>query len=707
MKFCVFMLWQSYITLGSAFQLLNNQPLSLFNAHPHKQQHQHFYHQLYVYNTNLPSAYDITLPASLRGEAVRSALKSDRGVCLDFTSSTINPNLNIGLVKVTGTTISNFLNSKLSNSFPIKILNSKGKGVISSSENVKLEYGQLKEAGLITSKGRLIDKLTVLYFNDKESNSLSDAYLMTSPGHSGSMLFDRLDPFIFPLDGVKLHDMCPTTKNSTSKKSGNKSTKVFTVLATKSQNVQSTIQKNIVPVLSKWGFDSQFLFPQRNTDCLRYSFNAPGDNNGKIELLIHEQNFLPNCCCYGYTIIISQESNNVNDIASQIWNNMVDVNNYEGPVELGPLEYETLRIEAGVAAFRHEITGGLSDDSDDDEINDNGQVKAANASPLELNLNHIVDETKGCYQGQEAIAAQLNNKRGVPRNLYNVIFPEEDNFFDGQNDEEEYSNHAERLSNKTKLPTVGADLYVLGSNQEIKVGTLTSVAEKDGTASSETVALGLVRRSESILKRMKDMGLEIPRDNLFEEDSFWSDGPSSSSLESGIINPLPLDPLDGLEVAVGDSFTQGYLRLVPSLRVKKGQSMFETDSWSPVDFQEETGSVMGFMPQNEIREEPQYIEKTPVPEYGESAKNSDGEDALLNAQRKEEKMKLLQQRAEEALAKRRNKKEAETKVSDPVNDEKTTEADAAAMEAARKEKKMKILKERAEAALKRRRQSEQ
>lgn len=703
------MLLQSYITLVSAFQLLNNQSL-LINTHPHKQQQkQHFHHPLYYYasNTNLPSSYDITLPASLRGEAVRSALKSDRGVCLDFTSSTINPNLNIGLVKVTGTTISNFLNSKLSNSFPMKILNSKEKVGIGSNENVKLEYGQLKEAGLITSKGRLIDKLTVLYFNNEESNSLSDAYLMTSPGHSGSMLFDRLDPFIFPLDGVKLHDMCPTT-HTTNKKSGNKSTKVFTVLATKSQNAQSTIQKNIVPVLSKWGFDSQFLFPQRNMDCLRYSFDAPGDNDGKIELLIHEQTFLPSCCCYGYTIIICQESNNVNDLASQIWNNMVDVNNYEGPVELGPLEYETLRIEAGVAAFRHEITGGLSnDDENDDEKNDNGQVKAANASPLELNLNHIVDETKGCYQGQEAIAAQLNNKRGAPRNLYNVIFPEEDNFFDGQNDEEEYSNHGQRLSNKTKLPTVGADLYVLGSNQEIKVGTLTSVAEKDGTASSETVALGLVRRSESILKRMKDMGLDITRDNLFEEDSFWSDGSSSSSLESGIINPPPLDPLDGLEVVVGDSFTQGYLRLVPSLRVKKGQSMFETDSWSPVDFQEETGSVMGFMPQNEITEEPQYIQKAPELEYRESAKNSDEEDALLEAQRKEEKMKLLQQRAEEALANRRKKKEAETKVSDSVKDEKTTDADAAAMEAARKEQKMKMLKERAEAAMKRRRESKQ
>ena len=91
---------------------------------------------------------------------------------------------------------------------------------------------------------------------------------------------------------------------------------------------------------------------------------------------------------------------------------------------------------------------------------------------------------------QEAIiAAQLNNKRAIPRTLYSVIFPNEDNFFgDEKYDEEEYSNHNQRLSNQTKNPTPGAELFVLGSNQKIKVGILTSVAEKEGTSASETVA---------------------------------------------------------------------------------------------------------------------------------------------------------------------------------------------------------------------------
>ena len=37
-------------------------------------------------SSQLPSSYDTNLPATLRGEAVRSALRSNRGVCLNFTS---------------------------------------------------------------------------------------------------------------------------------------------------------------------------------------------------------------------------------------------------------------------------------------------------------------------------------------------------------------------------------------------------------------------------------------------------------------------------------------------------------------------------------------------------------------------------------------------------------------------------------------------
>lgn len=746
------------IGFAFAFQIITNNNKNNYNNHiRHNNIHDRIESKLYSSSNNLPSVYDISLPASLRGEAVRSALRSDRGTCIDFTSSSAS-NLNIGMVKVIGQSenVFNYLNNKLSNSFTKKDVvvdnNNNGETIaihnnINNNKNenrLNVEYGQVKQAGLVTSKGRLIDNLSVLLFpsttsttisgnkeQNNNDNTIIDAYLVTTPGHSGSMLYDRLNPFIFPLDGVKLYDMCPkisgnkgNIRSDTSATTNN--TRIFTIMATKLEHVQSTIQKNVLPVLKTWGFDSdKILFPENNNNssisrssnnCLRYvAKNSDGET---MEMILYEQTFLPNCCCNGYTIVIT--ANNMN-LASNIWNNMIDANNYDGPVELGPLEYETLRIEAGVPAFGYEITGGLSDDDDDDDDENNSQHgKKANASPLELHLEYIVDETKGCYQGQEAISAQLNNKRGVPRNLYSVVFPEEDNFFDDQFDEEEYSNHSQRLSNKTKSPKPGVDLFVLGSNEQIKVGTLTSVAEKEGTSLSETVALALVRRSDPILKSMDDLGLEVNiRDNTFEEDSFWSEGYPSLSDDSGIINPIPLDPLDGLEVVIGDSFTQGYLRAVPSIRLRNGQNMFEIESWSQMEFQDEAGSVMGFLPQTDYRENLdnreafQEMEQDTYEEEEEAImEDTEMNEVMLEAQRKEEKMKLLQKRAEEAMARRRQKQNeignAATSNSLERNDSFDNNATiAAAAEAERKEKKMQILKERAEAAMKRRQQKNQ
>ena len=643
--------------------------------------------QLYSSSINLPSAYDISLPANLRGEAVRSALKSERGTCLDFSSPT-SLNSNVGLVKVSGDTI-NFLNSKLSNSFS----STETMERIKLGSNVQVEMGEVKEAGLLTSKGRLIDRLSVLSFGS--SNGDGEAYLMTTPGHAGSALFDRLDPFIFPLDGVKLNDMCPFPGSSVNNDDVT-TTRVFTIIATQLENAKSTIEKNVLPVLTKWGFDSSIIFPSHHNECLRYSVNNA--NGEEIEMLLFEQTFLPSCCCMGYTLVI--KTNGRSDVASEIWDNMVDLNNFDGPVALGPLEYETLRIEAGMSAFGFEMTGGQNNEEEDEEKMNGQNSKKANATPLELNLGHIVDETKGCYQGQEGIAAQLNNKRGVPRNLYTVIFPEEDNFYNDQSDEEEYSNHSQRLSNKTNKPIVGADLYVLGSDKKIKVGTLTSVAEQGGTSSSETVALALVRRSDPILKSMSDLGLEINMGNeLFEQDPFWSKDYISSPQESGLINPPSLDPLNGVEVVVEESFTQGYLKQIPSLRLKVGQNMFETDAWTANEsVSDEPSSVMGFIPQNES---PDNFEAVSTATKSQGEENTEESIDETEVAKKKEKMEMLKKKAEEVMQKRREKKEASNNI--PQEDEDET-AKAAVAEAERKEKKMKLLKEKAEAAMKKRRE---
>lgn len=256
------------------------------------------------------------------------------------------------------------------------------------------------------------------------------------------------------------------------------------------------------------------------------------------------------------------------------------------------------------------------------------------------------------------------------------------------------------MSNKTNKPIVGADLYVLGSDKKIKVGTLTSVAEQGGTSSSETVALALVRRSDPILKSMSDLGLEINMGNeLFEQDPFWSKDYISSPQESGLINPPSLDPLNGVEVVVEESFTQGYLKQIPSLRLKVGQNMFETDAWTANEsVSDEPSSVMGFIPQNES---PDNFEAVSTATKSQGEENTEESIDETEVAKKKEKMEMLKKKAEEVMQKRREKKEASNNI--PQEDEDET-AKAAVAEAERKEKKMKLLKEKAEAAMKKRRE---
>jgi hypothetical protein len=381
------------------------------------------------------------------------------------------------------------------------------------------------------------------------------------------------------------------------------------------------------------------------------------------------------------------------------------------------------------------MTGAVESVKDDSSVND--KVVKTNSSPLELYLDDIVDVNKGCYQGQEGIAAILKNKRGAPRMLYSVTFPEEDNFYDdGSPDEEEFSNHSNRIKNKTKYPVVGDELYVLGSNEMIKVGTLTSVAEKGGTSSSETIALALVRRSDSILKQMDEMGLEIDLNDIFEEDPLWlneSDNNYSNSNninteKGGIIFPPPIDPLDGLEVVIGGSFTRGKLKVIPPRRLIYGQNLFETGEWSnSYDAgQQETSSVMGVIPNYEMSpqlqdstnfEQDDQIEtftedddiKFNLIDDDEEVKQSEEDlqlmieeaaKAAIEAKRKAEKLEMLQKRTEAALEARRKMAadiiSGDNIKSTSVTNEKESQKE---VEAKRKAEKMETLRLRAEAAM--------
>ena len=98
-----------------------------------------------------------------------------------------------------------------------------------------------------------------------------------------------------------------------------------------------------------------------------------------------------------------------------IWEALTGDGNPHGPVGIGPLEYETLRIESGLPSYKSEY----------------GNEKDNRApGPLELHLGPLLDLEKGCYLGQEGVASVVKNPRGPPRLLYSVVFDDESNVYE-------------------------------------------------------------------------------------------------------------------------------------------------------------------------------------------------------------------------------------------------------------------------------------
>lgn len=277
----------------------------------------------------LPSVYDKSLPAVLRGEAVRSALRSDRGVFVDFTSSSCSLK-NVGVVKVSGQGTPEFLNSKLSNSFSKEFTGERKIHNINSFEIV-MEKGEMKEAGILNSKGHVIDLLTTCSFATDDG---IETYAITSPGHSGSQLFERLDRFIFPLDRVKLLDVCPSGVSSRSR--------VFTFIASEDEIARRSLRDSVLPTFKDWKLESFFSLPSRKGDCIRYIL--PKTNGGSIELVVLEQTILPSSIAKGYTLLI-RDLGDDQDLGLKVLDRCTAEDNNHGPIAIGPLEYETLRIE--------------------------------------------------------------------------------------------------------------------------------------------------------------------------------------------------------------------------------------------------------------------------------------------------------------------------------------------------------------------------
>lgn len=622
------------------------------------------------YTSNLPSSFDTkNIPSGIRGEAVRSAIRSGRCICWNLGSGPLQQ----GWISVKGKGTLTFLNNKLSQSFS-------GDG-----------GGYYKEACLLNTKGRIIDRLRV--FLEKKDQ----AYLLTSPGHSGSDLFERLDPLIFPLDQVSLRDCSNTTK-------------VITIASTKLEHVKIAIQNFIIPLIDATT-TTEFIFPSPSEDhydhngghsCTRIEFNSKSNNKCGITIL--PTALVPETALVGYTLVIEEDAPPTTKLGESIWRNLISEEN-DGAIEIGALEFETLRIESGMPAFSKEITASDKD------------AKRTPAGPFELHWgNTLVNMDKGCYLGQEGVASVVRNKRGPPSLLYQIFFNYDVNVFDTES-----KGDKGNINNLTKLPVEESKLYVLGSNNKISVGTLTSIAEPSSTGDPTMIGLALVKRPDRILTKMREQGLKIDRNPFLDDEN----DNIRRTMTSAMVKPPPIDPLDGLEVIIKDTYTVGILRCIPIRRYIMGQNMFIEDTaiyddanepkegevevnriqnnrWTPDNPQNQQTNnkyetriikdenntindndiateVINTGTNNELEEaEEQAKINRAIEEASKAQAAADG--AVAEAKRKAEKLALLKQKAEDAMARRKAKTD----------------------EVKRKEEKLTMLREKADAAMTRR-----
>lgn len=608
----------------------------------------------------LSSCFPKDVPIGLRREAIASALTS-RGICINLSD------MNTGVVQVKGKGCLGFLNSKLSNTFPHP-----------QRGDLDAIIGSVREACLLTPKGRLVDKLIVPYWNIQKGPEM-EAFLITSPdlyrhyqerssNTDSCYLYQKLNPLVFPMDQITISDHTATS----------------TVLALSCMDINvlnDVIVKTLSPFLAdnnssqKKGSKKSSWLPKPGA-AVKIALTCDTERNSSV--IIANNSFLPNSVGY-IMVILNDSTNQVRDAFCD--DQCGDDNDYLGTLPLQAQDYEILRIDQCLPGVGREIT------ADDDFLAD-GCTPALKNGPLELGLRHLIDETKGCYLGQEGIAALLRNPRGLPRTIYQVFFD------DVTHDPSEVSSSMHPID--SLCPKEGDTLFVLGSNQEIKAGVLTSVLppddlpqyydEEEGVS---TVAMALIRRPQYILQKMEQMGLDSLADTI-DPNEFCEEA-----------------PLHGLEVIVGDRNTIGRLRAVPIVR------KYMQQGYAPVT--DEPSSVMGVIPaaDNDPSQIPlsetgsvdqsstpqNNMELSMAMEEAERAKIA-AEKAAVEAQRAQEKLKDLQSRTENAMA---DKKLRYSQSQPQLVNEVSVTID----EDTRKKEKIALLKARAEAVIEARRKKKE
>eukprot|EP00590_Aulacoseira_subarctica_P005615 CAMPEP_0172425372 /NCGR_PEP_ID=MMETSP1064-20121228/31725_1 /TAXON_ID=202472 /ORGANISM="Aulacoseira subarctica , Strain CCAP 1002/5" /LENGTH=611 /DNA_ID=CAMNT_0013168183 /DNA_START=69 /DNA_END=1904 /DNA_ORIENTATION=+ len=588
----------------------------------------------------LPSCFPRDVPIGLRREAVFNALHYSRGLCINLSD------LNSGVVHVKGKGCRDFLNSKLSNSFP-------------PYGNTGQEGGSVREACLLTPKGRVVDKLTVAYFNSEGADP--EAFILTSPDlyrhytegassvHDDDLsqycyLYRKLSPLVFPLDQIVLSDATTTST-------------MVSISCSDIKVLNDVVLKTLSSVMEV-GLTQNIKLPKPG-EAMKFALTHDIEKDSSV--IIACNSFLLNI--KGYILLVRNDRQN--RVRNAFCNQSDD---FIGALPIQALEYETLRIDLCIPAVGREIMG--------DKDSPDGSIAAIKSGPLEIGLRHAVDLNKGCYLGQEGVAAQSRNPRGVPRTIYQVVFNDihVDPITSGQS------------GGTNPYPKAGDTLFVLGSNEAIKAGVLTSVVPQDDIPpyyddvgeideSLSTVGMALIRRAEYIIQKMEDLGLDSIGDTI-DPTEFRSDA-----------------PLHGLEVIVGGTYMVGTLRAVP-FALKEMQQEELPDSTTP-------STVMGFIdtdarvdlsnvsePEGNISVSQEEIDFQVALEEADRAKKA-AEASAAEAKRAADKLEALKARAEAA-------KDSKQRMYETQEENKVKDVDE---EAARKKEKIAILKARADAAM--------
>jgi hypothetical protein len=610
------------------------------------------------------------------GEAVRSAILSGHR-CLLYDNFEGSP-LEFGIVRIRGEGARRFLHGKLTKSFHPP---PPPPPATASAQPPPPPPPSFTTACLLDAKGRVVDVVRVAVVTEgaaagnagagagaTAASESASAFVLTGPGHSSTQLFRRLDPFVFPLDRVAIADLADA--------------RIFTLASVDRASVQNLYDRLVRPEISA----ARGGAVARATDAA-----LPGPDGATLatvsrtSLLIVPCTQLPECAAVGYTFCLWDDPANdgssdsegeeadARALGSRLWNKLLG--DPDGPVHVGPSEFESLRIEAGSPRRGAELTGGKrpADDNEDDDAGSNaapgGVVRESAtrrapsaANPLELHLDHALDLDKGCYLGQEGVASVLKNPRGPPRLLYQVVFDDASNHYEDEETDggAALSSEGSRTApgdNLTRAPIPGDQLYVLGSNQEIAVGALTSVAAPGSTGEPTTVGLAVVRRADSIVRAMVSRGLELP-------ESVARSEASSSRSSSASPSKARTLPLEGLEVIVGGTYTVGRLQTVPSLRYRPNENMFLSAPSDNESASTETSPTVLDAAEDidDPSQDPWEPDANLAPVVGGpgGASPKDAEVARAaaeaEAQRKADKMEQLRRRAEEAMARRKNKK---------------------------------------------------